>query len=126
MKLDIRTTMPSACTRRKWLLALLAMFANAKQTCLRTAALLGCVFMTSSVACQGKKEGGIWSLHGVRVRVVESRLQQGGCYWYNCGLWLRLGFGLWKGVWVMERAWVGFIVRLWLRIWLGSGGYGKD
>ena len=71
----IRTAMPPAAAMATWLSSLRARIAKAKRAWLRTAALLGCVFMTSSMTCRGKEELGvsIWCVGGVRVGVVGVR-----------------------------------------------------
>ena len=67
--------MPPAAAMATLLSSWLARFPKAKQAGLRTAALLGCVFMTASMACRGKGEVGvsIWCVGGVRVGVVGVR-----------------------------------------------------
>ena len=67
--------MPPAAAMSTLLSSWVARFLKAKQAGLRTAALLGCVFMTASMACWGKGGIGvsIWCMGGVRVGVVGVR-----------------------------------------------------
>ena len=70
--------MPPTAAMATLLSVLHARCAKAEQACSRTAALLECVFMTSSMTCRGRGGVGvsIWCVGGVRVG-VRFRLGEG-------------------------------------------------